>query len=101
MISEEGGGSEGDVTKGITLEMGTSFPEASKWANGIGWVVAVSEVSGVEVRGSELGISEMIGSEIGISEIMGSEMGMLEVIGSDMGVSEEIRVRTGGRVVVG
>ena len=54
MISDEGLGSEGDVTEGITSEMSTSLPEASRWANGIGWVVAVAEVSGVEVNGSEI-----------------------------------------------
>src|ERR1044072_114979 len=100
-MSDEGVGSEGDVIMGIVSEMGISFLEASRWANGIGWVVEVSEVSGVEVKGSEIRVSEMIGSEMGISDMMGPEMGMLEEIGSDIGVSETIGVKTGGRVVVG
>src|ERR1044072_2171322 len=91
MISSEGVGSEYDVTTGVTSVLGTSFPKASRCAKGIGCVVAVSEMSGVEVMGSEIGISELIGSE----------MGILDMIGSDKGVSETIGIRTEGRVVVG
>src|ERR1044072_1748119 len=101
MISSEGVGSEYDVTTGVTSVLGTSFPKASRCAKGIGCVVAVSEMSGVEVMGSEIGISELIGSEMSISDIMGYEIGMLEMIGSDKGVSENIGIRTEGRVVVG
>src|ERR1044072_6143445 len=93
MISSEGVGSEYDVTTGVTSVLGKSFPKASR--------CAVSEMSGVEVMGSEIGISELIGSEMGISDMMGSEIGMLEMIGSDKGVSETIGIRTEGRVVVG
>src|ERR1044072_3969544 len=101
MISSEGVGSEYDVTTGVTSVLGTSFPKASRCAKGLGCVVAVSEMSGVEVMGSERGISKLIGSEMGISDMMGSEVGMLEMIGSDKGVSETIGIRTEGRVVVG
>ena len=40
-------------------------------------------------------------SELSGVEVMGSEIGMLEMIGSDKGVSETIWIRTEGRVVVG